>query len=573
MSTAKRDPREHSDGPPMWSVALAMLGGILVLGFLIYALYIGDLKALETPWIVGGVAGAAMVGGWLYVARDSLRQLASSQGARYSSVAIAMTAMALGIVVALNVVASRYDERWDLTEAGLFTLSDQTISIIEGLESDVTILAFFSAGSGEEMKFRDLVEGYEQHTSHLKIEYHDPIRSPLLAEEHSITTQWGTVVLKSGSSSQRLESTFDEEALTNALVRVTAGKLHTICFTEGHGELDPEDSYEPTGVGLAISKLEGQNYTHRKVAIFRENGVPDDCEVLVAADPQYDWMPAELELLAGYIAGGGRFLLMLEPGHADGLAADMSRYGIAVGRDLVLEMGSSAQFFGGDVSYILLTPDSFDFHPITDKLKGFTMHRIARSASKGEDLDGINVQELARTTDQSWAKSNLETLSDLNPDPTTDRMGPIPLMSVAEVTDPAVIAVRGPTPAAPPAGSQEAAPAEGEPAPETAVEPAVEAPLIEVDRAAGGKVMVIGDVDFATNALLDQGNNMDLILNTLAWMVGEEDQLSIRPNEAAEAGITMSLGQGILVWLLCLLLAPGLALTGALMTWRVRRKL
>jgi len=563
MSTAdNRDPRERSDGPPVWSVIPAMLGGILLLGFLIYALYIGDLKALETPWIAGGVLGAVLIGGWLYVARDSLRQLAASQGARYSSVAVGMTVMALGIVVALNVVANRYDERWDLTEGGMFTLSDQTISIAEGLDQDVTILAFFSAGSMEEMGFQTLLEGYEQHTGRLKVEYHDPIRNPLLAEENSITTQWGTVILKSGNSSQRLESSFDEEAFTNALVRLTAGKQHTICFVEGHGELDPTDSYDAAGLGTAVSKLEGQNYTHKTVTIFRENGVPSDCEVLVAADPQYDWMPAEQELLAAYVAGGGHFLLMLEPGHADGLAADMARYGIAVGNDLVLEMGESAQFFGGDVSYVLLTPDSFDFHPITDDIQGFTMHRIARSAGKGADMEGVNVQELARTTDQSWAKLGLESITDINPDPAVDRMGPIPLISVSEITDPSVITVRGPAPEAPPA------PAEGEDAP-----PAPQAPIIEVDRAAGGTVMVIGDVDFATNALLDQGNNMDLLLNTLAWMVDEADQISIRKNEAAESGITMSLGQGILVWLLCLLLAPGLALTGALMTWRTRRKL
>ncbi|MFT5682633.1 MAG: ABC-type uncharacterized transport system involved in gliding motility auxiliary subunit [Myxococcota bacterium] len=564
MSTPNRDPRERSDGPPIWSAALAMLGGILVLGFLIYALYIGDLKALEPPWIAGGVLGASMVGGWLYVARDSLRRLSASQGARYSSVAIGMTVMALGIAVALNVVANRYDERIDLTEGGLFTLSDQTISIVEGLEQDVSILAFFGSGSGEEVQFQTLIEGYEQHTSHLKVEYYDPIRSPLLAEEHSITTQWGTVVLKAGDSSQRLESSFDEEALTNALVRLTAGKQHTICFAEGHGELDPADSYDGAGLGVAVSKLEGQNYAHRTVTLFRENGVPEDCEVLVAADPQYDWMPAEQELLAAYVAGGGHFLLMLEPGHADGLAADMARYGITVGNDLVLEMGESAQFFGGDVSYVLLTPDSFDFHPITEDIQGFTMHRIARSASKGAELEGINVQELAKTTDQSWAKLNLESITDITPDPAVDRMGPISLMVVAEITDPAVITVRGPTPEAPPIPIGEGI---EQPA------PTPEAPIIAVDRAAGGRVMVIGDVDFATNALLDQGNNMDLVLNTLAWMVGEEDQISIRRNEASESSITMSLGQGILVWLLCLLLAPGLALTGALVTWRTRRKL
>ena len=80
MSTnPSRDPRERNDGPPLWSTALAGLGGILILGFLIYAVYTGDLESLETPWIAGGVLGAVLFGGWLYVERDNLRRLAATQ--------------------------------------------------------------------------------------------------------------------------------------------------------------------------------------------------------------------------------------------------------------------------------------------------------------------------------------------------------------------------------------------------------------------------------------------------------------------------------------------------------------
>jgi hypothetical protein len=45
---------------------------------------------------------------------------------------------------------------------------------------------------------------------------------------------------------------------------------------------------------------------------------------------------------------------------------------------------------------------------------------------------------------------------------------------------------------------------------------------------AGGKVVVFGDSDFASNQLVDQLTNKDLLLNTIAWMVGEGDQLAVR---------------------------------------------
>ncbi|MDP6934479.1 MAG: ABC transporter, partial [Myxococcota bacterium] len=70
-----------------------------------------------------------------------------------------------------------------------------------------------------------------------------------------------------------------------------------------------------------------------------------------------------------------------------------------------------------------------------------------------------------------------------------------------------------------------------------------------------------------------QFNNQDLFLNALAWSVGEDDQISIRPNEASQSALSMNVIQGLLVWLTCMLIAPGLALAGAIGTWRRRRSL
>ena len=109
----------------------------------------------------------------------------------------------------------------------------------------------------------------------------------------------------------------------------------------------------------------------------------------------------------------------------------------------------------------------------------------------------------------------------------------------------------------------EAAPAE---APSTA--PA----MLEVERKEGGKIAAFGDVDFATNGLAASGGNLDLFMNTVAWLVGEEDQISIRPNEASEATVAMNLIQGLLVWLICLVVAPGMTLLGGVITWRTRRQ-
>ena len=67
------------------------------------------------------------------------------------------------------------------------------------------------------------------------------VTEPLVAREFDITSEYGTVVLRSGDDTQRLESRFDEESILNALIRLTSGTEHIVCFTEGHEEIDPDD--------------------------------------------------------------------------------------------------------------------------------------------------------------------------------------------------------------------------------------------------------------------------------------------------------------------------------------------
>lgn len=549
-----RDPRESAKKLSMWGPVLAVLGGMLTAAFVAYAIAVGELDAMEPAWIAAGVAGVVLLGLWIYTESDNLRRATASKGARYSATAAALTAVALGIAVALNVVASRYDERVDLTENKRFTLSEQTADILDGLSGPVSVRAYFSAGSVEESEFRSVIEGYEQHSDLLTVEYIDPLREPLRAEQDEVTSEYGTVILAAEGRDQRLDMDFGEEAITNALVRLTSGVEHGICFVEGHQEADPDEGYDPSGLGILKGRLEGLNYTVEKISLFREGAVPERCEVVVIADPRQDWLAAEREFLAAHVASGGHVLAMMEPTSVPGLAEDFARYGVAVGDDLVLEAGPNAQLFGGDLSYLIIDPSGFDFHPITQKLKGYTLHRLMRTVGKGADIEGLNVQELARTTPNAWAKTDIENMTD--PQPTeTDRLGPLPVMAAVEVADPEAVLVN-PIPAPPPA--------EGE-----APRPAT---VLDVTRQAGAKLVFIGDIDFATNALVAQGNNLDLAMNALAWMVGEEDQISIRPNEAAEGSISMNLVQGLLVWLICLMIAPGLTLLGALQTWRRRRQ-
>ena len=547
-----------------------ILGALGILAIAAFGVHAATADVWLVEWEVAGGVGLVLLFGALWADRAALRQYLQSRGAQYSAMAWALVTVAVGVAVAANVMAQRYDHRFDITAGQRHALAPQTISIVAGLDQPVEVHAFFLPGVVEGETLRSMLDGFKGHTSQLTVAFHDPLTEPLVAREFEVTSEFGTVILKSGDDTQRLESRFDEEAVVNALVRLTAGTEHIVCFTEGHEEVDPDDDTSGVGMGAAVVKLEGQNYTVKKVFPAREGHIPDDCEVVVIGDPQVDFLPAEREMLAAHVASGRSLVVLLEPTRTPGLATDLGRYNIAVGDDLVLEQNPSYQLVGGDASYIVLAGESFDFHPITNPIRGAVLMRVVRSVTRLDpDMAGINVQELAKTSAFAWGETDYDKPVDPVPDPGRDRMGPVPVMAVAEVTDPSVIGV-GSTRVVVGEGAGRSAPPDGEDA-EAPPEPP-DAGVPEYTPKAGGKVVVIGDVDFATNELLDQFNNRDMLLNTIAWVVGESDQVSIRTDDGAGGRFNMTEGQFLIVGLLALLVAPGFAIMGGVGAWRERRR-
>jgi ABC-type uncharacterized transport system involved in gliding motility auxiliary subunit len=538
-----------------------LLGLLLVLVFGLGFAFIPDPPLFLK---VVGAVGAAMIGVWLFLDWGALSNLGKDQTVMRSTTASFAALLALGIVVAGNVVAHRYDKRWDLTQDKRYTLSQQSIDLASKLDREVEVLAFFTAGSPEDTNFRDLMENYQQHSTLFKVEYHDPYGDPVLAQEKKILSANGTVILSVGENTQRLESAFDEEAFTNALLKVTSDVQHSVCLVTGHGELEGDDDQTAEGFGVSKIKLEGQNYKVSSISLLEQPPTPASCEVVVLASPRADLLPNERDRLAAYVAAGGGLIAMLDPLMVPDTAADFARYGVKVGNDVVVEADPNRQTEGGP-TYVLLQDGSYDIHPITAKLKGGALLGLARSVAKGADVAGLNVQVIAHASDKSWAETSItEPPDSWKPDDGVDIVGDVPLVAAVEVTDPAALRTKtdGALPATATADTQGAS--------TPAVQPIV-AP--ELPKKAGGHVVVYGDADFAANRMITVGVNQDLFLNAVAWMTGDTDKISIRPNEAGKGKLTLDVVTLFLSAVLVLVAAPGLAIVGAVGTWLRRRRL
>ncbi len=542
---------------------VAVIGALAVFAW--GASYAVLMWMLETPvypvalHLVGG-AGFLMIGLWLFLDWGSLSHFGKDQTVQRSALAGVLLLVGFALTAAVNVVGHRYDKRWDLTQNKRFSVSDQTITVVGALDKEVEIVAFFMTGSPEEGNFQELLKGYTEASTLIKVNFYDPIGDNLMAKQEKITTEYGTVIVRSGESEQRITGKFDEEALTNAIVKATSAKTHTLCLIGGHGEVGTDQPGNPDGLDQVLGSLERQNYTITPVQLLTAQPTPADCEVLVLAGPKTDLLPGELDRMAQYVAAGGRLIVMIDPLQTPGLASDLARYGVKVGNDVVIEQDPYLQLAGGGPTFVVLDGKSFAPSPITEKLTtGAVVFPLARSVAKGADVPGLTVTELARTSEMSWAETRLDDISTVQPQPDdgVDRIGRVPVAVAVEVTDPAAIPLTSAALAVP---SVEGAPM----APPTA-------PAEPLPAKAGGRVVVFGDSEFAKNQFGAFGLNSDLLLNAVGWSADDTTQLTIRASEAKVGKLEAGLIPTTVAVLVAMLVVPGLALLGAVGTWMRRR--
>src|SRR5262245_46648054 len=99
--------------------------------------------------------------------------------AKYAAYATVYILVVVTIAVVANVLANRYNRSWDSTANKRYTLSDQTIKIVKGLNQDVNIKYYDQTSHFPTGK--DLLDRYSNLSSKVRVDYIDPDRNPQVA--------------------------------------------------------------------------------------------------------------------------------------------------------------------------------------------------------------------------------------------------------------------------------------------------------------------------------------------------------------------------------------------------------
>ncbi len=494
----------------------------------------------QPEWYLYGAAGLVVLHALLR-GRD-LAALFSRRNVKYGTNTFVTALAVLAILGIVNWMAARNTKRWDVTKNRQWSLADQTLKVLGGLEGEAK-LTYFNRDTGAGDPGRDRLREYEAAARNLKVVYVDPTQKPGLTRDYDITSV-PTLVVEYGGKREKVTNVTEQD-VTNALIAVTRKGEKTVCFAEGEGQRSIDDMGE-AGFSAAKGALEKASYKTQKLALLREPKIPAECTVVVLAGPEKDLLPPAIDALRSYVAAGGKLLAMVEPelrGAAPALVALLAEWNLEAGRDLVLDVSGVGQVFGlGPAAPVA---DSYPYHEITRDFRVATVFATARSVSAGSaSKPGVFAQNLVQTSARSWAETDLKNLQEPMPQP-EEKKGPISLGAVATV--------KAPAPAPPPGAAPTPTP-EGEEA-----------------QAPEGRVVAFGDSDFATNQFLQISGNADFFLNTVAWLARDSELISIRPKEPEDHKLFLSPDQQRRVSWLALFVLPGLWVVLGVMNWWQRR--
>ncbi|PYR77656.1 MAG: hypothetical protein DMF86_08380 [Acidobacteria bacterium] len=514
------------------------------------------IRFLKPEWqqYYNGLAIAGLACTLLYILSQwrEVAQAFAGRQTRFGTIAIASVLVVLGILAAINYIANRHNKRWDLTASKQYSLSDQTKKVLQDLKKPVNVHVF--ARSEDFSRFHDRLDEYQYVSKQVNVEYTDLEKQPALANRFGVQ-QPGTVVFEYGGRTEKAASD-DEQALTNALVKVIQGRQPKVYFTQGHAEKDTAGS-DRFGYSSISTALKSDNFAVDKVVLAQAGSVPADADVLVVAGPKTDFLPGEIDAVKKYLAKGGKVLLLLDPPDtADksplpNLVALAKEWGMDVGTDVVVDVSGMGQLFGADASVPVAA--SYPSHPITENFKVMTAYPLARSITPVQGgVNGHTAQPLVETSSKSWAETDIKALTttgkvtrDLDKG---DKAGPIALAAAVSAA-----ATDAPAPKPPAQGpDQKTDQKPDEKKPET-------------------RLVVFGDSDFASNAALGVQGNKDLFLNTINWLAQQENMIAIRAREPDDRRITLTTGQQQSLFYLTVFIVPGLILLAGVQTWWRRR--
>ena len=439
--------------------------------------------------------------------------LVGRQG-RYGSNIVVLTIAFFIIVLLVNFLLYRNPTRVDVTATRIFTLSDQTVQILEGMDGLVRANAFFvpsdTRSAAAQQQAEDMLNEFTRRSNMFSYRFVDPELQRSVAQQYGVDSFPAIVFedLEEGTL-QNVQSFTEQDFVTSILI-VTGAEQKIVYYLTGHDEAGSTRDVlsgaidEDNGLDFAIGGMQRDNYRVLPLNLKQEATVPEDAALVVIAGPKQDLDQEEFAALDAYLKGGGRMIALFDPATPDTFNFLVAQWGLLLAtRDPItnkpLSIADAVSNVAGEeltpllqkanVQYSTSTSPTTPGIPIADQIDVTFFPEVTavdRLIPVEETPPFVRILPIAMTTPASWLESNTE---EVNFDAGEERLGPFPVAVVVEATGTIDESLRHPV----------------------------------------SKFVVFGDSDFAKNKFFASSDNADLFLNSVNWLADDYELISIRP--------------------------------------------
>ncbi|NLY89634.1 MAG: GldG family protein [Firmicutes bacterium] len=476
----------------------------------------------------------------------NLKILASFQTRKfkYGGHAALLAAIVLALLIVINLLAEQVPVKIDLTENRMFTLSGQTLQILDRLEEDVVIYGVAEPGKEDRM-VDEVVQRYSRRSPRVSVEYLDPYRQPAFirqfdpegkgiregsyivvsGDKYRVIDKWDLFNINYQNPFQpEVTGLVAEERFTSAIMYVTAEKNPVVYALKGHGEEDlPFNLRE---------RLRHENYELKELTLVAKEKLPEDLDLLLVFSPKRDLTAEEEGKIREYLAAEGRALFILDWYVADlpNFQSLLRGYGLKLQPVVIVE--GDAGRHAGNPAWLL--PEMKE-HEILTPLVNERMPVLFPLAQAIEVLEvrrrSLEFTPLLTSSAKSWGK--------VSPNPTTAEKEP------GDLEGPFTVAMA-----------------------------VVDKEWTEATGELESRLVVTANSRFLIpQFLLQVPGNLNFIMNCLNWLSDREEVISISPRSLIHLSLRMSGWQKLTYSGIVVILIPLLALGTGVVVWLRRRHL
>jgi hypothetical protein len=406
-------------------------------------------------------------------------------------------ALSAVFLLSINYVATARDVRKDVSYFKTTEPSAGTRAMVERLDKPLKVLLFFRTGSDVLEQIKPYFAALAKQSKKLTYQVADVALSPELASKHKIRDN-GHVLLLQGSGEQQ-KGEFFRVGIELTEARTTLRKLdgtfqqtfrkivrpeRLLYLTVGHGERNAKSSEVagPDGTAVLDEILKRLNLRSQNLGLSNGLGgaVPTEASAVLIVGPTEKFMPEESATLLDYVRKGGKLFLMLEPDKDVGLGPLLQGLGVEMLPGIVLSETQHMRRAHNNSDRGIIFSNRYTSHPSVT-----TVTRHQREVATLFVNGGALKQSTAKADNKPKVTFPLRTgpeyWRDLNGDFARDgeeKNETLNLMAAA---------------------------------------------TLPVKDDVEGRAVIVSDGDFMTDKIAPNNGNALLFVDSLAWLIGNED--------------------------------------------------